>query len=275
MTLDRARAVPKMGLTQSQVGTAVGMLRCHGNVRTDSCLKQKEFAGAAPGHGWFRCPPGYCVLLTPVLYTPQSTVAPSWWASCPPSLPRRCSHQPCLPCHRGSPGDLVIGEEKQKSECFLGARPCDKVTRAGLCSWTDLAAVSAVSQELCHLGKIVFLLFAVLRGKLGQVLLYWAVQGCDESVSRCLAIPLREQSLSQVSRAQVCLVGSDEVLPSARVSADSIWKRAWVTHTHLCPVKDPFGFAVAELVPGWMVPRRKCLVGERKFLNGTGRCREG
>lgn len=35
------------------------------------------------------------------------------------------------PSHCGSPGDLVIGEEKQKSECFLEAWPCDKVTRQG------------------------------------------------------------------------------------------------------------------------------------------------
>lgn len=95
----------------------------------------------------------------------------------PPAIQSR------LPCHPGNPGDLVTGEEKQTSECFLEARPCDKVTRAGLCTWTDLAPVSAVTQELCHLGKIFFLLFAVLRGKLGQVLLYRAVQGRDESVS--------------------------------------------------------------------------------------------
>lgn len=47
------------------------------------------------------------------------------------------------------------------------------------------------------------------------------------------------------------------------------------SHTPLCPGKDPFGFVVAELVPAWMVPRRKYLVGERKFPKQKGALSRG
>ena len=62
---------------------------------------------------------------------------------------------------------------------------------------------------------------------------------------------------------------TDEVQPSPSMSSQEHLE-ATVGHTQLCPVKDPFGFLVAQLALGSMVLQRNCPVGESKFPKPNG-----